>query len=98
VGGLSNLKQAVLLKTRIAQGQLLEEPEFGLSSVVGRKGTPSETLALKHGLMVAATSDPRIESAAVVITREGNVTTASFSLIPAGLAGNRPVTAVVGGV
>jgi hypothetical protein len=66
--------------------------------IVGRKANPIETLAVKHGLMVTATSDPRINDATVMVSAVGNSTTASFSIFPVGMAGNRPVSAVVGGV
>lgn len=96
VAGEANLVQAVTLKTRIAQGQLLEDPNFGLRRVVGKKATSAETKALVYGLQVAAQSDPRVEKAEVAVTREGNVTTANYTLYPVGVAGSRPISAVVG--
>ena len=96
VGGEANLAQAVMLKTAIFQGQLLENRDFGLRRMVGKKATPMETLMLQHGLEVTAESDPRIASATVDIERDGNKTTATFSLFPVGVAGGRPVSAVVG--
>jgi hypothetical protein len=51
---------------------------------------------IPHGLQVAANSDPRIERAEVEIEREGNYSRAWFSLVPVGVAGSRPIRAVVG--
>lgn len=96
VAGDANLQQAVGLKVRIYQGQLLEDSEFGIRRVVGRKGTPTETLALKHSLLETALSDPRIASAAVSISQDANFVTASYDLVPVGVAGSRPLNAVVG--
>lgn len=96
VSGESNLAQAIMLKSRIYQGQLLENLDFGLAKIVGNKATPAETDALLHGLKVAAESDPRIESAEVSIKRDGNITEANYLLTPVGVAGNRQISAVVG--
>lgn len=96
VGGYDNLIQAVQLKTRIRQGTLLENPEYGLRRLVGERGHPLELPALKHGLQVAVESDPRIAEARVIAEQEGNVVNVSYELIPVGVVGRRPVSAVVG--
>ena len=96
VGGDSNLLQAISLKTRIKQGQLLENAEYGLRPIIGKKATPNETLLLKHGLQVAAETDPRVDRAEVEVERVGNLTEAKFTVYPVGLAGSRPLSTVVG--
>lgn len=95
VGGVANLIQAVQLKTRISQGTLLEEPEYGLRRLVGKRGHPVELVALKHRLQVAAESDPRVVEAEVRVEQTGNAVDASFALTPVGTLGRRPVSAVV---
>ena len=96
VAGEENLKQAVLLKIKIQQGQLLENPEWGMRRTIGKKATPVETLALKHGLEETVKSDPRLEDASIRIERYENKTTVYLSLTPVGMAGARPISAVVG--
>lgn len=98
IGGNQNLLQAISLKTRVKQGQLLENQEFGLPHIIGKKATSSETLLLKHGLQVTAETDPRVDRAEVEVEREGNVTSAKFTIYPAGVAGSRPLNTVVGRV
>lgn len=95
VAGSDNLIQAVRLKTRIPQGELLENPEYGLRRLVGKRGHPFELPALVHGLKVAAESDPRIAEADVKVEQTGNVVDANYTLYPVGAVGRRPVDAVV---
>jgi len=98
VGGEANLMQAVMLKTRIAQGTLLENPDYGLRPLVGKRQAPENADLLAFGLRVAAESDPRIEEANVEVVTAGNVTTYDYKLTPVGASGAHPLNTVVGGI
>lgn len=83
IAGRDNLMQAVTLKTRIHQGQLLESPDWGLRRLVGERMTGDQLPRAKWGLQEAAESDPRIESATVSLSATGNLADAEFDLTPA---------------
>jgi LysM repeat protein len=96
VGGKENLKQAVMLKSRIKQGQLIEEPEYGLRDIFAKRSSRADLLLLKHGLKVSAESDSRIEKAEVKVESVENVTKALYELYPIGQTGRQPLGSVVG--
>lgn len=95
IGGRPNLRQAITLKVKTRQGQLLENPEYGLRDVLGKRHSIEDSLLLQHGLLVAAESDPRIEEASVELRTSQNATDVAFSLTPVGTTGRRSVDAVV---
>ena len=98
IAGLDNLKQAVLLKTRIKQGTLLEEPAYGLRDIVGRSQSSVGVDELKWGLRVAAESDPRIARATVKVETTGNLTRYEYTLYPVGLSGSQPTPVLAEGL
>lgn len=83
IAGRDNLLQAVTLKTRIYQGQLLENPTWGLRRLVGERMTQDQLDQAKWGLREAAESDPRIEDVAVSLSAVGNLADAEFDVTPA---------------
>lgn len=98
VAGTANLRQAVMMKTRIKQGSLLENPAYGIRANIGKPQSQEDTALLQWGLQVAAETDPRISRAQVEIERTGNVTNYNYSLTPVGASGSHPVNVVVGGL
>lgn len=98
VGGEGNLMQAIMLKTRIAQGTLLEEPAYGLRPMIGKPQSAEEEALAVWGLRVAAESDPRIESARVERDTASNISRFSYYLNPIGASGARPINTIVEGV
>lgn len=80
VGGRENVLQAITLKTRIFQGQLLENPTWGLRRLVGERVSQEQMALARWGLEEAAQSDPRVASARVDLRAEGNVADAEFDV------------------
>lgn len=98
VAGTVNLEQAIMLKTRIAQGTLLENKDYGLRPLIGKAQSPENDDLLIFGLRVAAESDPRIAQASVRVETTGNRTYYRYSLTPVGASQSSPVGAVVEGI
>lgn len=80
IGGRDNVLQAIKLKTRIYQGQLVESPTWGLRRIVGERASADQLDLARWGLREAAESDPRVESARVSLASDGNVTDAEFDV------------------
>ena len=97
VAGHENLIQAVMLKTRIFQGELLESKDFGLRRLVGERTTQGAVRLAAFGVRVAAQSDRRIKSATVTARAQANAVWVDVSVQPAGSSGAVGFGGVVGG-
>lgn len=94
IEGEDNLLQAAGFKTRIMQGELLENPAWGLRRTLGRKTTQGERDLLRFGLRESVESDPRIESARIEIRQSGNTQEILLDLKPTRASGR--VSGIVG--
>lgn len=73
IAGRDNLLQAVTIKRRVFQGQLLEDPTFGMRRLVGiRMQNDSQELA-RWATEETILSDPRIKSVKIRLDTQGNV-------------------------
>lgn len=97
VGGHDNLIQAVMLKTRVFQGELLENKDFGLRRLVGERTAQGAVRLAAFGVRVAAQSDRRIKSATVTARAQANAVWVDVSVQPAGSSGAVGFGGVVGG-
>jgi len=95
IGGTANLLQAVTLKTKIKQGTLLEDKDFGLRTIIGASQSRQDADAIAWSIRETCQTDPRIESVEALVNVKGSLTEFSLTVFPAGLSGNNPISAVV---
>lgn len=87
VEGEENLLQAARLKTRVFQGELLEERRWGMRRVFGKKATSKENEELRWSLKETILSDPRISRVELDLVSEGNVNRVEVMITPNGRSG-----------
>lgn len=98
VSGKKNLTQAVRHMDHVQQGELLEDPDYGIRAIVGSSIVRQNAAALAWSLRETAESDPRISKCEVQVSTEGNVTYYERTITPAGSTSQIPAGSIAGGV
>lgn len=87
IEGVSNLVQALTLRTSIERGTDLLYPRLGYSSVIGLGISPVDTETLRLRLSAAVRGDPRIAGTSAVRLRTGDTPDAIRAEIDASVRG-----------
>lgn len=85
--GRTNLLQAVTLKTRTYQQQLLEEPSYGMRRLAGRRMGADDLDLARWATEETCLTDPRIEAVEVELDAKGNLIKGSLAVTPIAASG-----------
>lgn len=91
VSGIDNLIQAVVMRQRIQQGDLLEDLNYGIRAVIGSSQAKQGADELAWSLRHSALTDPRVDRVEVSVDAAGNLTSYVMTVYPAGRSSDRPV-------
>lgn len=91
VSGIDNLIQAVVMRQRIQQGDLLEDLNYGIRAVIGSSQAKQGADELAWSLRRSALTDPRVDRVEVSVDATGNLTSYVMNVYPAGRSSDRPV-------
>lgn len=89
IAGRENLLQAVTIKQRVFQGQLLEEPTFGMRRLVGSRMQDNVLELTRWAIEETILSDPRIESVELELDALGNIIENKLLIQPAAASDTR---------